>query len=321
METERRSRLRAKMSSVYGAVKVRKMADAAKAMPASSGGLLPDLPSAPHPLATGQYGGGAASPAAPATAAGRRDNRPAWMVEGDSAKRTKYETAGGASVVSSGPVLNTAALAASALASASLAGSQAAAHSTPDAPVSAVASGFGLASGGGGVGGGVGGLSMAKKSAAAKPRPGLKQPTGAFAEEVESRRALVKLDEDDGPGSGSAASGAATAESEALRDQRIAESLPRDKEGLFRYPIAWAAVDAHDVVELKLRKWISGKIAEYLGAEEATLIDFVVAKLKAHAAPQAILDELKLVLEDDAEGFVTKLWKVLAFHATKLAAT
>ena len=60
-------------------------------------------------------------------------------------------------------------------------------------------------------------------------------------------------------------------------------------------------------------------MVEYLGEiEETTLVEFVVSKLKQRTVPGVSLSELEPVLEADADVFVTKLWKVLAFHATKL---
>lgn len=69
----------------------------------------------------------------------------------------------------------------------------------------------------------------------------------------------------------------------------------------------------------KLRPWVAKKIAEYLGEEEPTLIDFVCSCLDRRADPREILGELALVLDDDATVLVVKLWRVLLFHAAKAA--
>ena len=60
--------------------------------------------------------------------------------------------------------------------------------------------------------------------------------------------------------------------------------------------------------------------AEYLGEEEPTLIDFVASCLARRANPEEIRSELALVLDDDAETLVVKLWRVLLFHAAKAGA-
>lgn len=62
-----------------------------------------------------------------------------------------------------------------------------------------------------------------------------------------------------------------------------------------------------------MKPWITKKIIEYLGEEEITLIEFILAKMSQHMAPQEILDQLAFVLEDEAEMFVIKLWRYFYF--------
>ncbi len=64
----------------------------------------------------------------------------------------------------------------------------------------------------------------------------------------------------------------------------------------------------------KMQPWITKKIVELLGEAEDTLIKFIVSKLLSHSTPEHLLDELKLVLDEDAEVFVYKLWRMLVFH-------
>lgn len=65
--------------------------------------------------------------------------------------------------------------------------------------------------------------------------------------------------------------------------------------------------------------WVKKKIVEYLGEEEATMVEFVLKKLAQHAPAREILAELQLVLDDDAEVFVKLLWRKLAFEAVRAA--
>ena len=171
-----------------------------------------------HPLAAAVAGAGAGAEACGAAAAGggqhRRDNRPAWMqaaglqpgdavtCEGTDAKRARVESS---SVLSAAPVLSASAATASA-----------------SEPVRAA--GFGLSLGGGGGAGG--------RATAARPNP-----LGLFAEEQQAARRLVTLD---GGGGGAevrpearAAAGPAAGETEAARDQRIADGLPATTAALF----------------------------------------------------------------------------------------
>ncbi|CAN0023001.1 unnamed protein product, partial [Choristocarpus tenellus] len=101
------------------------------------------------------------------------------------------------------------------------------------------------------------------------------------------------------------------------RDKELVVSIPKDREELFAYPINWQVVEGHDIIKGKMRPWIVKKMVEYLGEEEKTLTEFIVTKLSQRAPPQAILNELKLVLEEDASVFMVKMWRMLVFCALR----
>jgi len=103
------------------------------------------------------------------------------------------------------------------------------------------------------------------------------------------------------------------------RQKDLVDKIPKDKRELFKYPVDWEIVDKHDIIRSKLKAWIVKKIVEFLGEEEETLIDFICSKLIKHSDPESILEELKLVLDDDAEIFMVKLWRMLIFHVLRLS--
>eukprot|EP01112_Ceratiomyxa_fruticulosa_P019134 TRINITY_DN6213_c0_g1_i3.p1 TRINITY_DN6213_c0_g1~~TRINITY_DN6213_c0_g1_i3.p1 ORF type:complete len:557 (+),score=136.96 TRINITY_DN6213_c0_g1_i3:43-1671(+) len=94
----------------------------------------------------------------------------------------------------------------------------------------------------------------------------------------------------------------------------LVTKIPSDKKTLFNFEVDWAVVDEHKIVDLTMKPWITRKIKEYLGEEESTLIGFIVSKLSSHTSPQEILDQLGLVLDEDADIFVVKMWRMLAFE-------
>mmetsp|Transcript_22997 Transcript_22997/g.35463 ORF Transcript_22997/g.35463 Transcript_22997/m.35463 type:complete len:489 (-) Transcript_22997:100-1566(-) len=82
-------------------------------------------------------------------------------------------------------------------------------------------------------------------------------------------------------------------------------------EEVFALSVNWEAVEATEGLTESLRVWVTQKIIEYLGEEETTMIDFVLHQVSKRCAPQDMLEELTMVLDEDAEGFVVALWQKL----------
>jgi len=94
----------------------------------------------------------------------------------------------------------------------------------------------------------------------------------------------------------------------------VIDQIPIEKEELFAFKIDWKVIDDNDIVEDKMRPWVSKKITEFLGEEEPTLIEYICKKLVDHSPPQDILDQLQLVLDEEATTFVIKMWRMLIFN-------
>jgi RNA-binding protein 25 len=103
------------------------------------------------------------------------------------------------------------------------------------------------------------------------------------------------------------------------RQRQMIDQIPTEKSTLFAYPIDWVAVESLGLADTSLRPWIVRKIVEYLGEEETTLIEFIVAKVRNRCEPSVLLGELEAVLEEDAEQFVVKLWRMLIFSVIAAA--
>ena len=73
-------------------------------------------------------------------------------------------------------------------------------------------------------------------------------------------------------------------------------------------------MEASKLVESKLREFIGRKMKEYLGEEEPSLVEHVVGKLAARVGAAAIEEVLAKVLDEDAQVFVVKLWRMLLFE-------
>jgi RNA-binding protein 25 len=121
--------------------------------------------------------------------------------------------------------------------------------------------------------------------------------------------------------------------------QVLIDKIPSDKNELFGYKVDWALVESvrryfcwrwwrriiyrlllqHHIVQSKMRPWVVKKIVEYLGEEETSLVDYICKKIQERERPQEILKQLQVVLDEEAEVFVVKLWRMLIFEMMRAA--
>ncbi|KAL9310143.1 putative RNA recognition motif domain, PWI domain, RNA-binding domain superfamily [Arabidopsis thaliana] len=104
-----------------------------------------------------------------------------------------------------------------------------------------------------------------------------------------------------------------------LDAKQLIDTIPKTKEDLFSYEINWAMYDKHQVHE-RMRPWISKKIMEFLGEEEATLVDFIVSNTQQHVQASQMLELLQSILDEEAEMFVLKMWRMLIFEIKRVEA-
>ena len=93
----------------------------------------------------------------------------------------------------------------------------------------------------------------------------------------------------------------------------LIEKIPTDKNDLFAYSIDWDLVD-NQLMEKRIRPWVNKKIAEYIGEPEPSLTDFICSKVLAGSQPKAILEDVQMVLDEEAEVFVVKMWRLLIYE-------
>ncbi|KFB53645.1 AGAP004546-PA-like protein [Anopheles sinensis] len=111
---------------------------------------------------------------------------------------------------------------------------------------------------------------------------------------------------------------ASTRESQKSQEEKrkniksIIDKIPTEKNDLFNYPLDWNEIDS--TIEKKIRPWINKKIIEYIGEPEPTLVDFICSKVLAGSTPQGILDDVQMVLDEEAEVFVVKMWRLLIYE-------
>jgi len=154
--------------------------------------------------------------------------------------------------------------------------------------------------------GSIGSIGLNKSNT--KKRPDLLSAAPGFTveEEVEEwvprkKRELIRLD----------GTVAVTSTASAADLQLLAEKVPTEKDKVFAYQLNWQGIEEAKIIEKRVVPWVSKKIAEYIGEEDKILIDFIISKVTARATPDDISRNLKVVLEEEAEQFVYKLWRLL----------
>lgn len=93
----------------------------------------------------------------------------------------------------------------------------------------------------------------------------------------------------------------------------LIERIPTSKAELFSYNLDWDLID-NTLMDKRIRPWVNKKIAEYIGEEDKSLLDFIISRLQAKSSPQAILDEIAMILDEEAETFVVKMWRLLIYE-------
>ncbi|KAF9568771.1 hypothetical protein CPC08DRAFT_732474 [Agrocybe pediades] len=136
--------------------------------------------------------------------------------------------------------------------------------------------------------------------------------TAVFAEDEEEedglkkRRApLVKLD----------FSVAESGEQQRERLERIRQSVPHDKESLFKAKVRWDGL-TDSIIDRKFDPLVKRLMTKYLGdMEDEDLIMFVIEHLKDHKPPQKLVEGLEPVLEDEAVDLAVNVWRQIIFES------
>ncbi|KAI6156072.1 hypothetical protein EDD17DRAFT_1070279 [Pisolithus thermaeus] len=108
---------------------------------------------------------------------------------------------------------------------------------------------------------------------------------------------------------------AAEGEKAKERLEMIKQSVPHDKETLFRAKVRWDGL-TDMMIDRKFEPIIKHQMMKYLGElEDDDLIMFVVEHLKDHKGPQKLVEGLEPVLEEEAQEFVVNIWRQVIFES------
>ncbi|KYQ89655.1 RNA-binding region RNP-1 domain-containing protein [Tieghemostelium lacteum] len=94
----------------------------------------------------------------------------------------------------------------------------------------------------------------------------------------------------------------------------LISKIPTEKEDVLKMKMEWDIIDKLDLIEKKMRPWITKKTTEFMGGiEEPLLNDHIIELLKSHLSPSEVIEKLLTVLEGHAELFVVKMFRMLSF--------
>ncbi|UJR20833.1 hypothetical protein I4U23_023944 [Adineta vaga] len=95
--------------------------------------------------------------------------------------------------------------------------------------------------------------------------------------------------------------------------RKLIENIPTKKEDLFTFPLDWSLLDSN-LMEKRIKPWVTKKIVEYIGEEEVTLTDFICSSIMSKKSAESILSDIRVVLDDEAEVFVVKMWRLIVYE-------
>lgn len=130
------------------------------------------------------------------------------------------------------------------------------------------------------------------------------------------KRKLVPLDYDEDKTSAATSPSekkAATAEEKRQKIKQLIDSIPTGKDELYDFTVDWDIVD-QNLMDKRIKPWVTKKIIEYIGEEEPTLTEFICQKVVAKSTPQSIQNDVAMILDEEAEVFVVKMWRLLVYE-------
>ncbi|CAG8456263.1 3481_t:CDS:10 [Cetraspora pellucida] len=109
-----------------------------------------------------------------------------------------------------------------------------------------------------------------------------------------------------------------TTEDRKRRIKDLVETIPTDKEGLWKWNVKWEELD-ENILNNKLRSFVSKKIVGYLGVQEDELVSFVMDHLRNNKSAAQLTKEMEMTLDEESELFVMKLWRMLIYETESKA--
>lgn len=98
----------------------------------------------------------------------------------------------------------------------------------------------------------------------------------------------------------------------------ILSKIPSDQSELFHYKLNWSLLATSGLIEKKVKPWLASKSVEYLGQNEPIFVNEILKKLANNVNGFDMMKKAAKVIDDEAEEFTVKLWRMLIFETSKL---
>ncbi|CAA99936.3 PWI domain-containing protein [Caenorhabditis elegans] len=95
--------------------------------------------------------------------------------------------------------------------------------------------------------------------------------------------------------------------------KQIIKTIPATKDELFVHRIEWDQLDGKWMND-RIRPWVAKKVTQFLGEEDKSFCDFICDQIEKQATPQEILKDVAVIIDEDAEQFVIKMWRLLIYE-------
>ncbi|KAH8728980.1 hypothetical protein GQ44DRAFT_645823 [Phaeosphaeriaceae sp. PMI808] len=96
--------------------------------------------------------------------------------------------------------------------------------------------------------------------------------------------------------------------------RQLARDIPSDKDGLWNWPVSWDHLPEKNI-DKDIRDWTANKALELTGLQDEDLVEAVVGHLRNKGKPQALVENLEPVLDEEAESLVKKLWRMVIYYS------
>ncbi|KAJ3069866.1 hypothetical protein HDU98_007077 [Podochytrium sp. JEL0797] len=107
------------------------------------------------------------------------------------------------------------------------------------------------------------------------------------------------------------------------RKKAIAElvsSLPTTLDDIERWDVKWDFLEGGgEVVRNKIQAFVAKKVVETLGDESPEIVEFVMTNVGKRKSARFLVEELTKLLDEEAEVFVCKLWRMVMYESESRA--